>query len=342
MAWIKRNLYFAIGSVIALALMIFGAFILWTQISQESELAGKIKAQYAELTRLNNLNPHPGDEKIDNIKAARDQQADMRAYIAKLRPFYQPIPSIPESTNKISNADFAAQLRNTVALLRRNATNQSVVPPPDYYFTFESQRKIMLFNTASLPLLAVQLGEIKAICDILFDAKINSLVSMRRESVSSDDSNPSDYLPGKTVSTPLADLSPYEVTFQCFSTELSQVLSSLASSPNGFIVKTVNIEPASAVEDMTGNQAGPGMQPNQPAQPFQPMPNPIPRRRFEGGPGGFNPPPNPAAPPAVTPGRVNQAFLNERPFRVTLRLVIVKLKPASASAPAPAHAAAAK
>jgi len=101
----------------------------------------------------------------------------------------------------------------------------------------------MIFDPASLDKLAVQLGEVKVLSEILFDAKVNYLDSIRRESVSTNDNNAADYYPRKTVTTPLADMSPYELTFRCFSTELAQVLSHLASSPYGSLRKASALNP---------------------------------------------------------------------------------------------------
>ena len=327
MAWIKRNLFFVIGSFIALVLMGVGGYWLYTQIALESQVADQIAAQYAELTRLNNLNPNPGDTKtIDNVKATKEEEAQLRAYINKMTPFFQRITPIPDAgTNKVSNSEFAAELRNTVALLRKSASQQSVLLPEDYYFTFEAQRKTMIFDPASLDKMAVELGDIKGICEIFFNAKVNSLDAIRRESVSVNDNNPPDYLPQKTTVTPLADLVPYEVTFRCFSTELGTVMSSLANSPYGFIVKTINVEPTNAGGTEEGGNSPTAMQPVQPV-PQSPMMSPGFRGR------GFDPrmmTPQPAVAPAPAPTRASQVFLNEKPFRVTMLINIVKIKPAA-------------
>ena len=159
---------------------------------------------------------------MNNIQAAKDQQKALRAYIEKSRPFFQRIPPIPDtSTNKVTNADFAKQLRNTVVSTATGCGTTECALPRDYYFTFESQKKLMIFDPGSLDKLAVQLGEIKALCDILFAARMNSLDNIQRETVSTNDNNAPDYLAQKTVSLPLADLAPYKVTFRCFSTELA-------------------------------------------------------------------------------------------------------------------------
>src|SRR5204862_6259930 len=104
------------------------------------------------------------------------------------------------------------------------------------------------FAAGSLVPLSVQLGEVKTICDVLFQAKVNSLDSLRRESISADDANSTqgqtDYISRHSVTNELAVLSPYEITFRGFSSELAAVLAGFASSPRGLIVKTINVEPA--------------------------------------------------------------------------------------------------
>jgi hypothetical protein len=315
MAWIKRNLYFLIGSLVALGLMGVGGYLLFTQISVENQVTADIEKAYADLNALNTQNPHPGNDKIDNIQAAKEQQLALRAYIQKSRPFFQRTTPIPDtSTNKVTNAEFAKQLRNTVVQLQHAAEQQSVLFPHDYYFTFEAQKKLMIFDPASLDKLAVQLGEIKALCDALFAARINSLDNIQRETVSTNDNNPPDYLLQKTMSLPLADLAPYRITFRCFSTELASVLGSLAASPYGFTVKTINVEPA--VQGSSTDEAANGTG----------TPNPMPGRPMPGQYG--HPPPNGAA-PVASAVHGTTTFLNEKPLRVTLFIEVARLKPAT-------------
>ena len=75
MAWIKRNLFFVIGAVIALALLGVAGFYNFSAWKQNADEREKLNAAYAELKRLNQQSPHPGDgKKVDNIKLAREQQ----------------------------------------------------------------------------------------------------------------------------------------------------------------------------------------------------------------------------------------------------------------------------
>jgi hypothetical protein len=322
MAWIKRNLFFAIGSLIAVALMGVGGYYLYQQITDESKVAEDISGQYEKLHQLSIQNPHPGGppaSPIDNIKNARAQETELKGYITKVHPLFERITPIPDSAaGKITDAEFAAQLRNTVTQLHRTAAAQSVLLSSNYYFTFEAQKSIMIFDPASLEPLSVHLGEIKALAEILFNAKVNSLDRIRREKISEkDDTIGEDYLIQKTSSAPLADMTPYEITFKCFSAELANVLASLASSPHGFVVKTINVEPTASEDTSGGNMMGTQPPPN------QPTPN-IPVNRRGGG--MFQPPV--IAPTAPIRPSGPTVFLNERPFRVILSVVVVKLKPA--------------
>jgi hypothetical protein len=301
--------------------MIFGVVVLLGQRAREQQAAEDIAKQYAELTRLNQ-----GQASPENIDAAKKQEAQLREYMAKARGFFQRIPPIPNfTTNRIGDSDFATALRNTITQLTNSAGKQSVELPAEYYFSFESQRKLMVFDATNLNNMAVHLGEIKAICDILFSAKINYLIGIRREIISdTTDLNPPDYIADKTVSTPLADLTPYEVTFKSFSTELAEVLAGLASSTNAYVVKSINVEREGLAADdaMAGvNAPQPLAQPQRyPNRPYYPGGYPPPGNR-----GGFTPP-YPAPAPLAQPARTSDIFLNEKPFRVTLDIEVVKMK----------------
>jgi hypothetical protein len=132
--------------------------------------------------------------------------------------------------------------------LTRQAANSSVQLPPKYSFSFEAQKPLVRFDPNSLNRVATQLGEVKAICDILMAARVNSLENIRRERVSQDDLRgpQTDYLTDASVTNDLAVISTYEVTFKSFSTELADVVAGFANTPFGMVVKSINIEPASA------------------------------------------------------------------------------------------------
>jgi len=209
MDWIKRNLYFLIGSLVALALMGLAGWYLYSKWELNNSRLADLNEQYAKLKELSKQNPHPGSGTVDNIKAAREQQKQLRAWIQKVCEHFQRIPPIPlPESGKVTEREFSDALNGTIDQLQRQATNANVTLPPKnsttgqtYSFSFEQQRPKLSFAPGSLEPLSVQLGEVKAICDVLLRAKINALDAVRRERVSEDDQKgpQTDYIPEKTV-----------------------------------------------------------------------------------------------------------------------------------------------
>lgn len=248
MSWIKRNLFFVIGSVVALILMGLAGYFLYSKWSLNNDVLANLNSDYEQLKTLNSANPHPGAGSVNNIQLAKEQRQQLLDYLKKTRPYFQASPRIPDIP-KVTDRDFSAALSQAIERLHTEATNASVgLPPDNYSFSFTAQRKAISFAPGSLDRLAEQLGEINLIAEVFFSAKINALDNIRRERVSKDDSfGPmTDYISDHSITNTLAVLTPYEVTFRSFSSELATVLAGFASSPHAFLVKTVNVELAPA------------------------------------------------------------------------------------------------
>jgi hypothetical protein len=245
MAWIKRNLFFAICAAVSIVLMGAAGYYAYSKWALNNQNFESLNNDYEELKRLNSAPINPGNDKINNIQIAQDQQKELKEFIKKTRAYCQNISPIPDLP-KISDPDFSTALTRTIDRMQKDATNNSVTLPSDYAFSFQAEKNKVGFNSSGLAPLSVQLGEVKTITSILFQAKINSLDNLRRERVSPDDAGgpQTDYLNEKSVTNELAILTPYELTFKCFSSELAAVLSGFGSSPNGIIVKTINVKSA--------------------------------------------------------------------------------------------------
>ena len=306
MAWIKRNLFFVIGGILALGLLGAAGFYNYQGWSHNAAAFDKLNGIYNTLRELTGKKPSPGNDKVDNIKAAKEQEGQVRDWIRQAADWFQPIAPIPNTgTNAVSSEAFAAALRRTIDQLQHAADAASVTLPPKYNFSFEAQRSLVKFS-GNLEALAAQFGEVKTISEILFAARVNSLDGIQRVRVSDDDANgpQADYFDNHSVTNNLAVLTPYQITFRSFSPEIAQVLAGFASSPHGFIVKSINVQLAGATAAMSPETAGP-------------MPYPPPWLAAP-----------PAAPPPVAPGRGGlQTVLNEQLLRVTLVVEVVKFLP---------------
>jgi len=337
MGWIKRNLFFVIGAVVALALIGFAGFYNFSGWRHNAEESEKLKASYEELKRLNNLNPHPGLGKVNNIEMARQQQKEIRDFLAKAYRRFERIPAIPDSP-KITSEEYASALRSTIDLLTRDAANNGVTvpspgPTPDkkFTFSFSAQSQRVQFK-GNLEPLAVQLGEVKVIADILNKAKINSLDQLRRERVSPDDDagTQSDYLDGHSQTNDLAVLAPYEITFRCFSPELAEVLAGFANSPHGIVVKSMNVEPAAVTvgTDQPPPVAFVPAYTPQPAPPIRSESDTFRARYGLGSKDSYRPAPPPTVyapqPVAAAAKTGPKSVLDEKQLKVVMLIQIVK------------------
>lgn len=335
MSWIKRNLLFVVLGVIAIALMGAAGWYCYSKWQLDKESWDNLSKAYDELRGIGQQKPNPGNKNVDNVKIARDQQKEVGAEMQRLNRYFAPIPAIPDTPNA-SDQDFATGLRQTITQLQRDAAGSGVTLQPDYSFSFSAQKRLVKFTPGTPPVLARQLGEIKIICDVLFAAKVNSIDNLRRERVGEDDNQGSiaDYLDEKSVTNELAVVTPYEITFRCFSGELAGVLSGLANQPHGFVVRSINVEQPNATTSAAAFSAGtmPGNVPaggsmiggvrydvtGSPIMPGMPVP-------------GMNPTPGAPAPtPGMAPVQRRGGLpivLDEKQVRVTMVVVVIKVLP---------------
>lgn len=336
MNWLKKNLFLAVGGVVALGLLGFAIFFLLTRKAVVDEITEQLNTRTQELKDLVSRDPHPNQE---NIEAARKEQKKLAAFLQESRKFFVPVATF---TN-IDSAVFKDVLQTTISELEHGAEKAGVNLPAKYDFTFTPQRKSVDFAADTLAPLATQVAEIKAICDVLFDARVHALTSLRRAPVAKEDQGATDYLIGRKPETNAvtgAVLVPYEIQFQGFTAELAAVLEGFFRSSNSFIVKNIDVQTnavaAAAAETVPAYMPYSTLAPSAAPQP-QLSPMDMMRQRYRMGPGGpygsrYGRPPSPVPTPAPTPGQFTpvvrkgpETILDERAFKVTVYLEAVRL-----------------
>jgi hypothetical protein len=243
MGWIKRNLFLIIGGVIALALLGAGGYYLYDNIQADNKATEDLAAVTQEYKDLVAKDPHPGTPKVNNYASAKREQKRLKDYIEQARHFMEPAARY----SQLDSATFKNVLENTIFDLKHLATNSSMGLPANYSFTFKTQRESVQFDPKSLDPLAQQLAEIKTITEVLCEAHAHELLALRRVPVATNDSvfGSTDYLTDKKSSTNAvtgAVITPYELAFKGFSSELASVLDGFNRSPQCFVVKNVMVE----------------------------------------------------------------------------------------------------
>ena len=336
MTWLKRNLFLVIGGAVAVALLCGAGFILWSQKQRADGVTVELDGLITEYQTLTGRDPFPNQENID---ATKIEQTRLAGLLEDCRRHFVPTTSY---TN-IDSATFKEILENTIAELEKEAERSGVKLPEKYNFTFKAQRETTVFTAADLLPLTGQVADIRAICEVLYNARVHSLSGIRRVAVSKSDQGSTEFLTILKASTnaeTAAVVTPYEFTFQGFSGELANVLDGCSRSPHCLIVKNVNIEPAGATGASPEAEAAPVAYPvpgvSAPPDPGAPTGADILRRRYGlRSPGGLRGAadryrlnvPAPVTTVAAPVRRGPETVLDEKPLKITMLIDSVRLLP---------------
>jgi hypothetical protein len=241
MSWAKRNLYFLISCVFAVGLLLAAGWYCYSSWDANGAAGDQLKQAYDQASQIASK---PIGAGTTNIAAAKDQLKEVKERTEAVRKFFVPVPGIP-NTNHIEDRAFAFAVRSTIADLRADAQQHSVTLPADFAFSFALQQGKAVYDAKSTAQLAKQLGEVRALCDVLFSSRVISLEALQRERTGDDvNATQADYLDSTSITNAIAIITPYQITFRCFSQELARVLAGYANQPHGIVVKTLTIEPA--------------------------------------------------------------------------------------------------
>jgi hypothetical protein len=333
MDWIKQNIVLVASLVVSLVLIGGAGYYFYSKIGEEGALKAELATAQATYDDYLGKSPFPS---LENFELLKQQQTNLLALRARTEKQF-PVLMLD---SKIRSADFTAMLAGAVDELKAAAQAANVnLPTNNTLFAFTAQRGMLQFDTNSLPLLALQLGDVKTLCNILFDSKVYELFAVKRASLPGDSgakmSYPQDYLPAaRTLATNALTKAvsfPYEVAFKGVSAELAAVLEKMAKSPAGILVKAVTVVPIEEGEGggdtSSGSQggmvaiAGKGRMSAQMAQRYGFM-----RGRR---PVAAAAPTVQAAPTVIDAAELAKkaSQLKEKPFKATIYLEMVKLEP---------------
>jgi hypothetical protein len=347
MTWLKRNLFLVMGGVLAIALLGGAGFFLWSQKQQADGVTGELEGLITDLQTLTGRDPFPNSGNIDLTKVEQKRLADL---LEDCRRYF-----VPASTyTNIDSATFKEVLENTIAELEKGAQRSGVSLPEKFSFTFKPQRDTTVFTSTDLLPLTGELADIRAICEVLYQARVHSLSGIRRVPVGKSDQGSTEFLTSLKATTNAvvgAGVTPYEFAFQGFSGELANVLEGFSRSPHCLIVKNVNVEVASAsAASAEGEGASAAYQATGATAPVPAALSNAEqmRRRYglrgpmggpggPGGPGSRNPygratGPTPAVPyatatPAAPVRRGPETVLDEKPLKITMLIDSVRIPP---------------
>ena len=319
MSWAKRNIYFLASCIVAVVLLLLAGWYCFASWKNNSATDDQLKQAYSQLAQIAGNIPGAGNDTVTNIDAAKAQTIEAKQRITQLAQFFTPIHSV--GTNHYEDRALSAAIRETNALLRASAQAHNVTLPvttPEFAFSFSLQAGKISYDPGSGPMLLTQLAEVKAICDTLYSSRILALEAILRERSSDDGAaaqmtSQSDYLDASSLTNGNTVITPYQVTFQCYTTELGNVLANFANLRHTVVVKTLAIQPADGLMGMAMGM-DPGVGGGGAVQQYLTQA------------GGAT-----AVAPGAASGRGGLATaIDEKKLRVTMLLDFVKILPAQA------------
>lgn len=336
MDWIKKNLGLVISGVIVLVGLAASGYYLYTKVQLSNAVSAQLEEQDQKLQQLMRMKPHPGNRKVDNIALAREQEAALTNFASRARAQFVPVPY---PTN-LDSSSLSLLLADTLDHLHRRARMAGTKLPDGYAFTFASQKQAVSFEPKSIEPLTRTLMEVKALSEILLDARVIELERIRRPAVVASDTpslmpgaGPSDYWSRRPVTNELAVIIPYEFVFRGFSGELQAFMEGLARSPHNFMLKNLIVDTGETNEvDMFSVDMGYGTdEGNMPR--LSPQMMMMLRYGLRPGMRGFPMMPQPTDAATEAARAEANIIVREKPFRVTAWVDVIRLRdPAEAAA----------
>ena len=181
MAWIKRNLFFVLSMAAGLILTGYCAWLFYGDYKRNAAVKQECQDNEAQYDKFLNQCSFPDGNEHRVGQGRREPTEGVGGGSAQNIHPPQPAPT------RLDDQRFSAYLENTIFELRSKATNAEVGLPDKIAFGFTDQQNKLKFPPENIQPWMRQLAQIKALCDILYRAKINSVASFRRVPVSPTD-----------------------------------------------------------------------------------------------------------------------------------------------------------
>jgi hypothetical protein len=277
MKWFQQNRAFGMLLIgFASCALLTGALLYWRWSAWNDARRG-FTEMVAERYRLGSLDPFPNDANY------RKLQGYLERYSAALDKFKGQLKSEVAPAPPLAPNEFQSRLRQaTLATLDRARAN-NVKLPDRFQLGFDEFARAMP-DTAVTPLLGQELSQIQMLVNILLDAKVDSVTSLRRaplpqeRGASPTPTPPS--VPGRTVATAKPGSTPaptlierniVDISFKAAPGAARRVLNEIAASTGQFfIIRTLYVHNEKDKGPPRERGASPTPPPSAQASPAQP------------------------------------------------------------------------
>jgi hypothetical protein len=171
--WFREDPLVGTVTIASAAVALAALWFLWTAHSNWSDAAARYATDAAEFDRLQKLTPYPSGPNLRNMQAYAEAYA---ASVAKIRDELKArvLPLAP-----VAPSEFQSRLRVTSYGVTEKARAVKVKLPDRFFLGFESFASA-LPDTAAAPKLAQELAQVEALINMMIDAHVDAVTSVRR------------------------------------------------------------------------------------------------------------------------------------------------------------------
>ena len=173
MKWFQQNralgtLLLAVGiGILLCATLLYWRWSVWSEAKQTFDQAA------AERNRLQGLNPFPDEANY------RKLQGYLEGYNAALDTFKEDLKAEVAPDPSLAPNEFQSRLRQATLAVQDRARTNNVRLPDNFQLGFDEFARMMP-GTAVAALLGQELSQVQMLINILLDAKVDSITSLRR------------------------------------------------------------------------------------------------------------------------------------------------------------------
>ena len=173
MKWFQQNR--ALGTLLVASgiCVLVGAALLYWRWSVWNDAKQTFDQATAERNRLQGLNPFPDDTNY------RKLQGYLERYNTELDKFKDELKAEVAPDPPLAPNEFQSRLRQATLAAQERARTNNVKLPENFQLGFDEFARIMP-STAVATLLGQELSQVQMLVNILLDAKVDSITSLRR------------------------------------------------------------------------------------------------------------------------------------------------------------------
>jgi hypothetical protein len=241
MKWFQQNRALGTFLVVSGICILLGAALLYWRWSVWSEAKQTFDQAAAERNRMQGLNPFPNDANY------RKLQGYLERYNAALDKFKDELKAEVAPAPPLAPNEFQSRLRQTTLAVEDRARANNVKLPEKFQVGFDEFARIMP-STAVAALLGQELSQVQMLINILLDAKVDSITSLRRRPLPEERGASPTPIPspgqrvattGKPGGTPtpkLIERNVVEISFKAAPGAARKVMNEITNSTGQFFV----------------------------------------------------------------------------------------------------------